>query len=321
MIYAPVIIPTLNRFDHLKECVESLNKCHNADKTEVYISIDYPPSEKYREGHDKICEYLECSKFNFKELHLFKQTENLGVINDGKKKYSNSSFLREKVMGKYDYWISSEDDNVFAPGFLDFINESLEYFKNDPTVFSVCGYSFYYHLKFDGNNYLRQNCDFNAFGCAFWKDKYLDMMRFSEAGYLKKMIYNPCKVYKFWKVSNLQVAHLASFSRKANFKRGDNFYTIYMIDKGMTQVMPSKSLVRNIGWDDSGIHCVGFSEEVVERHLTQVIDDNPTFEGLKGTGWEHFKDNQKIIRDEDFQRCTFFHALIEYLKRLVAFWK
>lgn len=40
--FAPVIIPTLCRYEHFKECLESLSRCTWAEKTEVYIGLDYP---------------------------------------------------------------------------------------------------------------------------------------------------------------------------------------------------------------------------------------------------------------------------------------
>lgn len=42
--YAPVIIPTLNRYVHLKRCVDSLAKCTHAPDTELIIGLDYPPT-------------------------------------------------------------------------------------------------------------------------------------------------------------------------------------------------------------------------------------------------------------------------------------
>ena len=56
--YAPVWIPTLNRFEHFKRCLESLERCTGADKTDVYVGLDYPPSDKYVEGWKKIDAYL-----------------------------------------------------------------------------------------------------------------------------------------------------------------------------------------------------------------------------------------------------------------------
>lgn len=320
MVYAPVIIPTLSRYEHLKQCVDSLNNCHNADKTEVYISVDYPPADKYKKGHDQICDYLDNTSFRFKKIHIFKQTTNLGVINNGSKKTSNGSFLVRLVEKLYDRWIFTEDDNVFSPGFLDFMNESLERFKDDKTVYSICGYRFYYNFKLGDNNYFRQRGDFNAWGCGFWREKKEDVKRL-EVCYLRRMVYNPFKLLKLWSVSNLQVAHLATFSQKRNFKKGDNFLTLYMIDRNMTQIMPAKSMVRNIGWDETGLHCFGMPQDIIYKHINQEIDDSLSFEGLRGTGWEFFKENEKAIRDEDFQRCTFAHALYVYIKRLICFWK
>lgn len=46
MKYYPVLIPTLNRFQHFKECVESLAVCTHADKTELLIGLDYSPDKK-----------------------------------------------------------------------------------------------------------------------------------------------------------------------------------------------------------------------------------------------------------------------------------
>ncbi len=48
--YAPVLIPTLNRYEHFKRCLESLELCTGADKTDVYVGLDFPPSEKYHKG-------------------------------------------------------------------------------------------------------------------------------------------------------------------------------------------------------------------------------------------------------------------------------
>ncbi len=36
MVYAPIIIPTLNRYEHLKRCVKSLQQNGWAKYTELY---------------------------------------------------------------------------------------------------------------------------------------------------------------------------------------------------------------------------------------------------------------------------------------------
>ena len=45
--FAPVLIPTLNRYEHFKRCLESLERCTWAEKTDVYVALDFPPSDKF----------------------------------------------------------------------------------------------------------------------------------------------------------------------------------------------------------------------------------------------------------------------------------
>lgn len=58
MVYYPICIPTLCRYEKFKECIESLAHNTIASKTDLIIGLDFPPSEKYREGYEKIKEYI-----------------------------------------------------------------------------------------------------------------------------------------------------------------------------------------------------------------------------------------------------------------------
>ena len=55
MIYAPVMIITFNRPQHLKRCIESLQRNEYAKYTELYISVDYPRTEDCKEDWQKVC--------------------------------------------------------------------------------------------------------------------------------------------------------------------------------------------------------------------------------------------------------------------------
>ena len=123
MNFYPVVIPTLCRYEHFKECVVSLSKNIYASETELVIGLDYPPSEKYFEGYSHIKEYLSEIK-GFKKVTIFENTKNLGSS-------KNSEQLITYALDNYDAYIYSEDDNIFSPFFLQFMNESLEKYRND----------------------------------------------------------------------------------------------------------------------------------------------------------------------------------------------
>ena len=163
-MYAPIIIPTLNRYEHLVRCIESLQKNTLAKETELFISLDYPPSIKYESGYRQIKQYLECSGVKgFKKVYVFYQEKNLGVC-------GNIYFLRNEIYKKYDRYIFTEDDNEFAPNFLKYINDGLELFKDDKDIFAICGYRNEKNWECEEANVFKA-CTYHAWGYATWKDR------------------------------------------------------------------------------------------------------------------------------------------------------
>ena len=132
MVYAPIIIVTLNRYEHLKRCIESLQKNGWAKYTELYISVDYPADESHWEGYGKVREYLENGIEGFKKVFIYYQSVNLGGA-------ENFMFLKRIIFQSYDRWIETEDDNEFSPCFIEFMDKGLELFKDDPDILYLCG--------------------------------------------------------------------------------------------------------------------------------------------------------------------------------------
>ena len=117
--YSPVVIPTLNRYEHFKRCLESLERCSGAEYTDVYIGLDYPPSDKYIEGWKLIDEYLikKEAKNGFKKLIIKRRKTNCGVGGPT----DNGELLVKEILMDYDRYIFTEDDNEFSPNFLEYV--------------------------------------------------------------------------------------------------------------------------------------------------------------------------------------------------------
>ena len=75
---APVLIPTLCRFQHFKDCIESLKQNSLALQTDLYIALDYPFHESHHAGYAQIAEYLERLE-GFKKIVILKRPENFGT--------------------------------------------------------------------------------------------------------------------------------------------------------------------------------------------------------------------------------------------------
>lgn len=266
--YAPVVIPTLNRYEHFKACLESLEKCKHANKTNVYVSLDFPPLDKYREGWQRISEYLtEKEKSNgFNCLTVIRQTKNLGVSYP-----SNYTYLKELVLKQYDKYISTEDDNVFSYRFLEYMNTCLEIYKDDDTVYAITGYNHPIDMPNMQASVVKLQ-EMSAWGCGFWKNKLLS--RQETMNLLDAMLKDKNLRRHFAKRRPSIYAGLMHM-KSQNVIWGDCFNTAYEYYKDKYCVYPTTSLVQNHGWDGTGTHggvAKGYSDQVIEGEIKEPFE-------------------------------------------------
>jgi hypothetical protein len=308
--YAPVIIPTLCRYEHFKNCVESLARCTWAEKTDVYIGLDYPAKESHWEGYRKIKDYLKNARFNFKSLVVVERDRNYGFGPSG-----NLSSLRKYVFEHYDRIIETEDDNVFSPCFLEYINKGLTLFEKDKSVLAINGYKHDYPIKMDENTFFKQNVNYSAWGEGYWRDR---MEKLPGPDYFRKMF----SIKKFFKMKKEIGGNRAyDFWRLffyPKFEWRDSLLSVYAYLENMNVVMPSKkSLVRNMGWDASGEHCVG-PGELRNKHLNQMISDEKDF-FFNGNGFEYYEENRAIIKENSYARISEFVFWKRFCKNFVRY--
>lgn len=259
--FAPVIIPTLNRYNHLRRCVESLARCTHAEETELIIGLDYPPSEKYEEGWRMICEYLP-SITGFKKVTILKRDHNLGAV-------ENMNSLFEYVETYSERYIFTEDDNEFSTNFLVYMNKGLEKYMNKPQVYSISGYNFPIDMQgYDKNIWASYR--FSAWGCGFWKSKRLKISK----NELLRFVFNPVHFFKILYFLPLKVFTLPVMLSRHDVY-GDSCYEIYCCVNRWVSIFPTVSKVRNWGRDGSGLH--GQTDET-DPCYNQEIDSADFFE-------------------------------------------
>lgn len=274
--FAPVIIPTLNRYEHFKRCLESLEKCSQAEKTNVYVALDYPPSDKYVEGWRKIDLYLaEKEKDNgFGNLIVIRRERNYGVGRPG----SNCSVMRQDVSSKYDRYIITEDDNEFSPCFLEYMNQNLEKYKDDDSVFRVCGYlPFSYEFDTEYSQFIADR--HVAWGIGHWTKKEQDYRLYADPAGLRQL-FTSKSVQKYFEADKLEIIliSLVRISKRKGGSLGDVVVDAYKVYKNKRCIFPTKSMVRNHGWDGSGLHggyVYGYKEQEIQTQTQYVMNEAP----------------------------------------------
>lgn len=310
-IYAPVLIPTLCRFDHFKQCIESLSHCIWADKTEVFIGLDYPSKESHWDGYNKIKNYLETATLGFKKLHVIVREKNYGTTGQN----SNALTLRRQVFKQFDRVILTEDDNIFSPNFLIYLNRGLEKFQDDRSVFAVIGYRHFYPIKMSDNTFFRQNVEFCAWGYGIWRNRYESLPPCDY--FIKNFSFKKLFSIKRDLGGNLALKYWSYYFRpfSAWYDIPMGVYTYLM---GMDLIMPTKaSLVRNLGWDGTGENCTG-PDSLVQQHMTQNMADDTDFDFV-GSGHEFYKENQTSYRTNSYSRVSNFFFWKKFIKWLIKF--
>ncbi len=258
MLYAPIILATLNRCEHLKRCIKSLQQNDWAQYTELYVSVDYPAKESHWKGYREVRKYLEDGIEGFQKVNLFYQPSNLGA-------YHNWQFLFRKVFECYDRCIVTEDDNEFSPCFIEFMDKGLELFKDDPDIFCLCAHTPNKAWHTEGENILKLSSVQYYYGGAFWREKWTCALQESSKKFFDSIGCSPYYIWKlyyhsrnmlWWYVHRyLCDPHEVMVDKDGSPTAIDINYNIYCIIKNKYIITPLESLSRNYGRDGSGDNC------------------------------------------------------------------
>lgn len=126
MTLAPILLFVYNRPDHVRRAITSL--LTNAEAAESHLYV-YSDAARRREDEllvDEVRNYVR-SISGFKSVSVVERSENWGLarnVIDGV----------TTIVGREGRVIVLEDDLVVAPHFLQFMNEALEAYKDEPRV-------------------------------------------------------------------------------------------------------------------------------------------------------------------------------------------
>jgi len=296
MEFVPILISVLDRPIHFQKCIESLVKSPLAKATHLFIALDAPLAEKHKLGQSKVLSFIE-NIVGFKEVTLFKREKNMGS--------SPNQFLAMKDIFKlYDRLIFTEDDNVFSPNFLDFMNQGLELFKGKQDIFSISGHNYLIDIpkSYSSNYYIWPG--FDAWGVGLWKEKW-NRVDFSSENNRK----NALSVTKIIKLNAIAGNYISALFQLAQYGvlHDDFAVCLHLIEKKMYSVFPVVSKVRNNGLDNSGENG-GFSG----IYNNQVIDEAETM---------HLGIDEGIQPNTDIYRILKRHFKLKNKQKIKLFFR
>lgn len=252
---APILLFVYNRPEHLKRTVESLVKNPLADESELFVFSDAPKTDADKENVDYVRRYVHAIE-GFKNVTVIERSENWGLargIIDGV----------TRLVNKYGRVIVLEDDLVVAPYFLQFMNDALEMYKDEPKVGHIQACDFTKDTSLPETFLIKWT---GSWGWATWDRAWKNFN--SDGKVLLKELEDRGLTYKF--DFNGKYGYTRMLRRQIEGK--NNSWAIRwnasLFLKDILSLNVGRSLVQNEGFDGSGTNCGGGG--LYDSNLSQV---------------------------------------------------
>lgn len=241
---APVLLFVYNRPEHVRRTVEALQHNTLAAESPLFIYSDAARDASQEQAVAEVRRFIHTVT-GFATITIIERSENWGLarnIIDGVTTQIN----------RYGRVIVLEDDLITAPYFLQFMNDALECYKDEPRVGHIQGCDFTQDPSLPDTFLIKWT---GSWGWATWKRAW--------------QYFNPDGKALLAELERRKLTYTFDFNGKYGYTRmlrrqiegKNNSWAIRwnasLFLKDMLSLNVGKSLVQNEGFDGSGTNCGG----------------------------------------------------------------
>lgn len=239
---APILLFAYNRPRHLQHTVEALAHNPLAQESELFVFSDGARTEDDREDVELVRSYIHTIE-GFKTVHRIERDRNYGLA-------TNIIDGVTDIVNRYGRVIVLEDDLVTAPGFLQFMNDALDTYADEPRVGHIQAYDFTQNPRLPETFLIKFT---GSWGWATWQRAWQH--------------FNPDGQYLLNELHRRHLTRRFDFNGKYGFTRmlrrqvegKNNSWAIRwnasLFLQDILSLNVGRSLVQNEGFDGSGTHC------------------------------------------------------------------
>lgn len=241
---APVLLFVYNRPDHVKRTVEALQHNTLAAQSNLYVYSDGARDESQQAAVNEVRQFVQTIT-GFKSVTIIERPKNWGLA----RSIIDGVSIRVNEAGKV---IVLEDDLITAPYFLQFMNDALDLYENEPRVGHIQGCDFTQDPSLPDTFLIKWT---GSWGWGTWKRawKYFNSDGRALLDELKRR--NLTYTFDF----NGKYGYTRMLRRQIEGK--NNSWAIRwnasLFLNDMLSLNVGKSLIQNEGFDGSGTNCGG----------------------------------------------------------------
>lgn len=282
MKYATALF-TYNRSYHTEQVLNALYK-NSILPEKLFIFHDGLKTNKDKEEWEKV--QLIIEKVNWCNKEIIISNDNKGLaksIIDG----------INLIFESYDAVVVLEDDCVPAPSFMMYMKECLNKYAEDKRICNIGGYTWPIQ-QIDNKSDVYFNGRTSSWGWGTWKDRWKDYCQDKNILNRIRLSNEKSRALSIWG-SDLEIMLNDRLEGRNN--SWAVFWALLTIEKEGVCVNPCKSLINNIGFDGTGVHCVKSNE--FDTEINENIVDKFKLQDFKG-----FDNNVELAYVEVFGGYT-----------------
>lgn len=241
---APTVVFAYNRPNHLRRTLSALAENYGAGETEVFVFVDGPKDESGKAAWEEVISVAKSFEGSFKNLTLNISEKNKGLA---------ESIINGvgEIIEKYGRVIVVEDDSVSAKGFLRFMNDALDFYENDPEIWSIGGYTVPMTIPEDYPHSVIKTGRSSSYAWATWEDRW-DKTDWSVSDYNSfKRSFSERRRFNLWGSDR---SGMLDNQMNGNINSWAIRFDYAMFKNEMYNIIPVQSLIKSIGRDGSGTH-------------------------------------------------------------------
>ncbi len=275
MSYAPIIIFVYNRADHFTQVYNALSACKEAKESELFVFSDGAKNEEGKEKVNEVRAAVAAVKDagDFKSVTVTESPVNRGLA---------ASVIAgvTEIINKYGKVIVVEDDCVVSPHFLKYINNALEFYKDNKKIGCVSGYT--PMIKFPANYTGDVFTAYRSCSCtwACWADRWKGIDW--ELENIKDFYKSPKLICRLNSNGSDRFIRLYR-QTKGNGSSWSVRFGAHLVKNNLLTVYPRYSYITNIGCDESGVHSTSDDAEKMRVDLSKAIE-NPILSDVEIDG-------------------------------------
>ncbi len=249
MKLAPIAFFCFNRADKTKLVLDALAKNDLAAESEIFIFCDGPRNIKDLAAIKEVHTVID-SVTGFKNIHVIKRE-----INHGSQ--FSIIFGINSTLENHDSVIVIEDDIITSKDFLNFSNQSLNFYESDKSIWCVSGFNYPKNLVTFPTDCVEDvffvRGKSSSWGWGTWKDRWqkIDFEVKDYADFVKNK-----NLVKEFNRAGSNMADMLRMQKEGRINAWDIQMSYAMFKNNGYTVHSLKPLTKNIGFDASGTHTV-----------------------------------------------------------------